>query len=99
MSSWFIRCNGETAHNQPGTERYVPDEPPRFPNREFNYLSECLRKGFARVGWPGAGDLRAAEWRAGAMRVYGDVIKPHHFKFLTTPSTLQEASGTKTRIG
>ena len=50
MHVWFIRCNGETAHNEPGTPRFVPGEPPQFPKREFNYRDECLCKGFARVG-------------------------------------------------
>ncbi len=66
MHVWFIRCNGETAHNEPGTPRFVPGEPPQFPERAFNYRDECLCKGFARVGWPAAGDLRHADWRARA---------------------------------
>jgi hypothetical protein len=82
MRIWFIRCNGETAHNEPGTLRYVPGEPPTFPRREFNYRDECLCKGFARVGWPGSGDLRDPNWRTNAFRVYGDLMKPHHVRFL-----------------
>lgn len=82
MRIWFIRCNGETAHNEPSTTRYVPGEPPTFPRREFNYRDECLCKGFARVGWPRAGDLREASWRANVSRVYGDLIKQHHVGFL-----------------
>jgi hypothetical protein len=82
MSIWFVRCNGETGHNQPGTARFVPGEPPTFPNREFNYRDDCLCKGFARVGWPGSGDLRNQGWRATASHVYGSVIQPHHLRFL-----------------
>jgi hypothetical protein len=53
MNIWFVRCNGETAHNQPVTGRYVPGEPPRWPAREFNYHDKCLEDGFARS--PAAG--------------------------------------------
>lgn len=82
MSVWFIRCNGGTAHNQPGTARFVPGEPPRFPGREFNYINQCLEKGFARVGWPAAGDLREPQWRARASAVYGAMLKAHHVRYL-----------------
>jgi hypothetical protein len=93
MSSWFIRCNGETAHNQPGTKRYLPGEPPRYPHREFNYLNDCLRQGlnylndclrqgFARVGWPGAGDLREPGWRTQGKATYGELIQSRHFRYL-----------------
>ena len=82
MRIWFIRCNGETGHNQPGTARFVPGEPPTFPNRQFNYRDDCLCKGFARVGWPGSGDLRNEKWRATASRVYGSVIQQHHLRLL-----------------
>jgi len=82
MNVWFIRCNGKTGHNQPGTTRFMPGEPPRFPDRDFNYREECLKKGFARVGWPAAGDLRDAQWRTRATKVYGAMMKPHHIRFL-----------------
>jgi hypothetical protein len=82
MRAWFIRCNGETAHNEPGTPRYVPGEPPNFPDTKFNYLWECLNKGFARVGWPGAGDLRAPDWRSKAAACYGSMMAPYHVGFL-----------------
>jgi hypothetical protein len=82
MHVWFIRCNGETAHNEPGTARYVHGEPPEFPEREFNYRDECLCKGFARVGWPAAGDLRRADWRSRALDAYGSMMKDHHAQFL-----------------
>ncbi|MCC6740105.1 MAG: hypothetical protein IT452_13745 [Planctomycetia bacterium] len=55
---WFTRSNGETAHNEPGTPNYVQGEPPTFPERSFDYRKKCLEEGFARVGWPNAGDLR-----------------------------------------
>jgi hypothetical protein len=66
MSIWFIRCNGETAHNQPGTSRHVPGEPPRWPAREFNYHDKCLEDGFARYGLPAA-VLLAWEGASGVM--------------------------------
>jgi hypothetical protein len=82
MHIWFIRCNGETADNEPGTSRYIPAEPPEFPDREFNYRDECLCKGFARVGWPAAGDLRRSEWRSRALAAYGGMMNEHHVQFL-----------------
>jgi len=82
MNIWFIRCNGETAHNQPGTKWFVPGEPPNYPNREFNYRDTCLREGFARHGTPGAGDLRRLGWRERARSVYGDGLKPYHVRYL-----------------
>ncbi len=82
MSAWFIRSNGETAHNEPGTSRYVPGERPQFPDRQFNYHDECVRDGFARVGWPAAGDLRHPAWRSRANVAYGSMMKAHHVRFL-----------------
>lgn len=74
MNAWFLRANGETAHNVPGSKHFVRGEPPTFPRREFNYRTECLEGGFARVGWPATGDLRAENWREVAARAYGDVM-------------------------
>ncbi len=82
MRVWFIRCNGETAHNQPHTAQFVSGEPPLFPDRKFNYRNECLEKGFARVGWPATGDLRDVMWRDRAISVYGDLMKPNHVRLL-----------------
>ena len=58
MNIWFVRSNGETAHNNPHDSSYVPNEPPIFPLKEFNYSQKCLNDGFARYGWPNTGDLR-----------------------------------------
>lgn len=58
MTVWFVRSNGETAHNNPQTNDFVPGEPPNFPNKEFNYRQKCLEEGFARYGWPNTGDIR-----------------------------------------
>ena len=82
MSSWFIRSNGETAHNEPGTSLHMDGEPPAFPARKFNYRKECLDKGFARVGWPGTGDLREPTWRSQARQTYGSMMKRHHVRYL-----------------
>jgi hypothetical protein len=58
MDTWFIRANGETAHNNPNDVGYVPNEPPIYPIRKFNYYQKCLDEGFIRYGWPNTGDLR-----------------------------------------
>lgn len=58
MNIWFVRSNGETAHNNPGDFGYIQNEPPKFPLREFNYTQKCLSDGFVRYGWPNTGDLR-----------------------------------------
>ena len=53
---WFVRSNGEAAHNNPNDDAYVPGEPPIYPLRQFNYTQKCLNDGFARYGWPNTGD-------------------------------------------
>lgn len=58
MNIWFVRSNGETAHNNPYDSGYVLNEPPEFPLKEFNYYQKCLNDGFARYGWPNTGDCR-----------------------------------------
>ena len=59
---WFVRSNGETAHADPTDPGlYVPGEPPG----EFDYRERCLELGFARIGWPNTGDLRA--WGRGRL--------------------------------
>ena len=82
MITWFIRCNGETSHNQPGTRVFMPGEPPAYPKRQFNYLEECLNKGFARVGFPAAGDPRSADWHSRASAAYGNLMQPHQVGYL-----------------
>ena len=57
-------------------------EPPAFPDRKFNYRKECLDKSFARVGWPGTGDLREPTWQSQARQTYGSMMKRHHFGYL-----------------
>ncbi|MCD4674237.1 MAG: hypothetical protein K8R77_16355 [Anaerolineaceae bacterium] len=59
MNIWFVRANGETAHNNSNDVAYVPGEPPVFPLREFNYTQKCLDDGFVRYGWPNTGDRTA----------------------------------------
>jgi hypothetical protein len=83
MDIWFIRCNGDTAHNDPATTRYIPGEPPAVPRRSFNYLHECLSGGFARVGWPGTSDLRHPGWRDLWRQTYAEIVNPdEHDKFV-----------------
>ena len=60
MDIRFIRSNGDTAHNDPKTPDFVPGEPPQGPTTAFDYRHKCLAEGFARIGWPNTGDLRAA---------------------------------------
>ena len=58
MSTYFIRVNGDTGHNNPGNpDCFVPGEPPGFPRTAFNYFQRCLEQGFVRIGWPDVGDL------------------------------------------
>jgi hypothetical protein len=70
MSVWFVRSNGETLHNQPDSPRFVPREPPIFPERTFDHRDLCLRDGFVRVGWPAVGDLRLPGWHERALNMY-----------------------------
>ncbi|BCM90172.1 hypothetical protein IAD21_02023 [Abditibacteriota bacterium] len=58
---YFVRVNGNTIHNNPNDpDRYIPGEPPRYPNTYFNALKYCLQNNFARIGWPATGDLNDA---------------------------------------
>lgn len=55
---YFIRVNGDTAHNNPAEANcFVPNEPPLYPATYFNYLAQCLAGNFVRIGWPDVGDL------------------------------------------
>lgn len=55
---YFIRVNGDTAHNDPSVVNcFVANEPPRYPATYFNYVADCLAKNFVRIGWPDVGDL------------------------------------------
>lgn len=60
MAVYFVRTNGNTAHNEPETPGFVAGEPPVFETdgNHFNYRTKCLREGFVRIGWPNTGDLR-----------------------------------------
>lgn len=82
MDVWFIRANGTTGHNEPGTRLYIQGEPPTFPERDFDYSNKCLAGGFIRIGWPAAGDLRKPGWRDRALEVYGDSAQEHHLTYL-----------------
>ncbi len=55
---FFIRVNGNTAHNDPTQVGcFVPHEPPQPPATYFNYVTHCLAGSFVRIGWPDVGDL------------------------------------------
>lgn len=41
MNIWFVRSNGETAHNNPYDSGYVPNEPPVFPLKDFIILKNA----------------------------------------------------------
>lgn len=82
MNVWFIRSNGETLHNEPGTKPFVAGGLPRFPDRKFNYRLECLEGGFARVGWPAAGDLRVSGWRTRGRDAYGMAFTSRYIGYL-----------------
>lgn len=82
MNVWFIRSNGETAHNKPGSKLFVAGELPRFPEQKFNYRLECLQGGFARVGWPAVGDLRIAGWRTRGRDAYGTAFSSRYIGYL-----------------
>jgi len=58
MNVWFVRSNATPAHNDPLNRKadYVPGEP--HVKKKANYIKECLRDGFARIGWPNTGPLR-----------------------------------------
>jgi hypothetical protein len=56
MNIWFVRSNGESAHNNPAEPaHFIPGEPE---GETFDYREKCLQEGFARIGWPNTGDLR-----------------------------------------
>src|ERR1700704_5843806 len=82
MNVWFVRSNGETGHNQPGTKLYVPGEPPQFPKQLFNYRRECLAGGFVRIGWAAAGGLRKLQWRTRARDAYGANLSSMQMRYL-----------------
>jgi len=63
LEFYFVRANGNTAHNNPNwSSMYVLGEPPVYPKTYFNGLGYCFANNIVRLGWPAAGDLREAEW-------------------------------------
>ena len=87
MSSYyFLRVNGNTAHNDPGRpNHYVPGEPPPYPQTYFNYLAYCFENDIARIGWPDTGDLRAVSKTGALARGYDlGCIKKLHREYLET---------------
>jgi hypothetical protein len=71
---FFLRVNGNTAHNNPNhTACFVPAEPPKFPRTYFNYLHFCFEKSIVRIGWPDTGDLTAPTPKTGALATCYDL--------------------------
>lgn len=81
---YFVRANGDTSHNEPGTPAFVPGEPPTSPDAYFNYAGYSLTHGFARIGWPDTGDLRSvpAKERARALGYTFASLPQHVRKYL-----------------
>jgi hypothetical protein len=91
---YFIRVNGESSHNNPDEpEFYVKGEPPVHPDREFDYLSRCLKDSFVRIGWPDTGDLRSKPKTGALAQGYSiaDVCK-HVREYLLTFVRIQPGS-------
>lgn len=83
---YFIRANGNTAHNNPAYPNcYVPGEPPTYPDNYFNALPYCWEQNIVRIGWPDVGDLRLGN-KAGALgQCYDiDTVSPHVRTYLRT---------------
>ena len=90
MKIWFARSNGSTVHNNPMTPGFVTGEPPIHPATIFNYRAVCLREGFARIGWPSAGDLRKRGWREKGRAVYSSPeFKDVHESYLEKLASIQ----------
>lgn len=89
MNVWFIRSNGETGHNEPGTDLYIPGEPPTFPERFFDYRDLCLDGGFIRIGWSASGDVRKPGWKERIRRAYRG-IEDHTLRYLEQFSTIEK---------
>lgn len=71
MDFYFIRANGNTAHNNPNWPGlYIPGEPPTFPDTYFNGLGYCFANNIVRIGWPGSGDLRVEGWEQNMFSSY-----------------------------
>ena len=57
---YFVRVNGNSAHNDPSIpEWYVAGEPSHGKGGYINYCHWCLSNGLVRIGWPDTGDLRS----------------------------------------
>jgi hypothetical protein len=85
MNIWFTRSNGETPLNNPNSLDYVPGEPPEYPKTEYDYHDQCLKNGFARIGWPNTGDLDLVKSNPPRLAPLGysyESIEPEHRKYL-----------------
>lgn len=89
MQAWFVRSNGSTLHNNPSSPLYVAGEPPRYPERDFDYRHACIESGFARLGMPAAGDLNDLEWRARVQSRYGTAISDSDVRALDEFRSIQ----------
>lgn len=96
---YFIRANGNTAHNNPAAaDCYMPGEQPRYPDTFFNGIGYCLRHNIIRIGWPNVGDLRSANPRGPLPSCYYHDLEslgshnPDHRRYLETFIQIQKGS-------
>ncbi len=90
MPYFFVRVNGDTAHNNSSSPNcYVPNEPPIFPATFFNYCQYCLDKNIVRIGWPDVGDMLIVA-KSGALSNCYDLasLKPYIQDYLTAFSRI-----------
>jgi len=92
MAYYFIRVNGDTAHNNPSRANcYVPNEPPVYPATFFNYYQYCLDNNVVRIGWPDVGDMRIGG-NPGALSKCYTLLKPYEQSYLTRFAQIQPKS-------
>ena len=81
MPYFFVRVNGDTAHNDPSEPKcYVKGEPPHFPATYFNYYQYCLDNNIVRIGWPDVGDIIAGNKTKALKNCYDMNNIPTHIK-------------------
>ena len=90
MPYYFVRVNGDTAHNNPNhTDCYVHGEPPNYPGTYYNYYNYCLDNNIVRIGWPDVGDILAGNKTNALAKCYDwNSIKPREQGYLTSFSRI-----------
>ena len=83
---YFVRANGDTAHNDPSRRScFVPGEPPLYPQTYFNYVRFCLEHGIARLGHPDTGDLTGRPKQGALAECYDlETVRPYVRRNLET---------------